>query len=86
MQTEKTEAATAEITAAQMQGRNAARGIINRHWKDTSDLVIELRAVRALKCRFDSTGHPECAAAFDSAFIQTIRAVKPNIEKVAASL
>lgn len=81
--TERTEAVTADITAAQMQGRNSARDIINRHWSDTTELMKAMRSARAAKCRFDSTGHPECAAAFDSAFIGTIRAVRPGLERLA---
>lgn len=83
-QTERTEAITAEITAAQMQGRNSASEIIVRNWPDTTELMISLRKAREKKCRYDSTGHPECAAAFDSAFLQTLRAVKPEIGKIAS--
>lgn len=78
--TEKTERVVADIEAAQMEGRNRARDIINREWRDSTALEASLKAARAQKLRYDSTGHPECGAAFDSTFVRTIRAVKPELE------
>lgn len=78
--TERTEAATADITAAQMQGRNAARDVINTQWQDTSKLVRRIQDDKARSSRFSKSGRPDCAAAFDSAYIGTIRAVKPLLE------
>lgn len=82
-ETERTEAVTAEITAAQMEGRNAARKIINKQWTDTSRLQKAIRDARNRKCFYDSTGHPECGAAFDSAYIGTLRAVNPRAAALA---
>jgi len=79
---EKTETAYADVNAAHMQGRNTARDIINRQWNDTIELMQAMKKARAGKIRYDSTGHPECVAAFDSAFIGTIRAVRPNLERL----
>lgn len=81
---EKAEEATADITAAQMMGRNSARDILTRNWKDTALLMKEISMARSQKCRFDTTGHPECGAAFDTAFIRTLRAVDPRLEKLAS--
>lgn len=80
--TERAETVTAEVTAAQMEGRNSARDIINRHWTDTTQLMKAMKEARKPKSRYDSTGHPECAAAFDSAFTGTIRAVRPGLERL----
>lgn len=81
--TEKTEGVVAEITAAQMQGRSAARSIVNRHWSDTIRLMQALKEARSPKLRYDTTGHPECGAAFDSAYISTLRTVNPKLEELA---
>ncbi len=83
--TEKTERVVADIEAAQMEGRNSARDIINKEWRDTVALEASLKAARAQKLRYDSTGHPECGAAFDTTFLRTIRAVKPELERLATA-
>ena len=86
-ETEHTEAVTASVTAAQMMGRNDARGFINREWTDTASLVAKIRELR--KSRRDSlsaVGHPDFAAAYDSAFISTVRAVRPPLARAIARL
>lgn len=78
--TEKTEAVTAEITAAQMEGRNAARPFINRNWDDTTGIHLQLDKVRKIRLKYDSVGRKDCSEAFDSAFFKTIRTVNPDLE------
>lgn len=80
-QTEKTEAITAEITAAQMEGRRAAGIILGPEWKDTTKLQLALIEAKAKQSKYLIDGKPECAAAFDSTFISTIRAVNPSLAK-----
>ncbi|MCH5243020.1 MAG: hypothetical protein J1F67_11510 [Muribaculaceae bacterium] len=80
-QTEKTEAITAEITAAQMEGRRAAGIILGPEWKDTTKLQIALIEAKAKQSQYLIDGKPECAAAFDSTFISTIRTVNPSLAK-----
>ncbi len=80
-QTEKTEAITAEITAAQMEGRNAARDIILHPWSDTTGIARRINKARAPRLKYDSLGHTEASAAFDSAFNNTIRTVRPVLAK-----
>ncbi|MDE6576995.1 MAG: hypothetical protein K2J82_10980 [Muribaculaceae bacterium] len=78
-ETEHTEAVTASIEAAQMMGRTDARVFVNRQWNDTSELHYRLRQIRE---RHDSLSHKfskEYAAAYDSAFISTIRTVHPDL-------
>lgn len=79
--TEKTEAVTAEITAAQMEGRRAAGRIVGPEWNDTSKLQMALIETKAQQSRYIIEGKPECAAAFDSTFLSTIRAVNPNLAR-----
>lgn len=79
--TEKTEAITAEITAAQLEGRKAAGYILGPEWKDTSQLQMALIDAKVKQSKYLIDGKPECAAAFDSAFISTIRTVNPSLER-----
>lgn len=79
--TEKTEAITAEITAAQMEGRRAAGMIVGPVWKDTAKLQRALLDTKVKQSKYLIDGKPECAEAFDSAFISTIRSVNPSLAK-----
>lgn len=79
--TEKTEAVTAEITAAQMEGRRAAGVILGPTWQDTTKLQTALIEAKAKQSQYIINGKPECAAAFDSAFYSTIRTVNPDLAK-----
>ena len=78
-QTEKTEAITAEITAAQMEGRRAAGIILGPEWKDSVKLQNALLEAKAKQSKYIIQGKPKCAEAFDSAFISTIRTVNPDL-------
>ena len=80
-QTEKTEAITAEITAAQMEGRRAAGMILGPEWKDSVKLQHALIEAKAKQSKYLIEGKPECAAAYDSTFISTIRAVNPKLAR-----
>ena len=80
-QTEKTEAITAEITAAQMEGRRAAGIILGPEWNDTSKLSRALIDIKVRQSKYLIDGKPECAAAFDSTFLSTIRAVNPDLAR-----
>lgn len=80
-QTEKTEAITAEITAAQMEGRRAAGVILAPEWEDTVKLRQALIEAKVKQSKYLIDGKPECAAAFDSTFISTIRRVNPDLAR-----
>lgn len=80
-ETEHTEEITAEITAAQMEGRSAARSFVNREWKDSTKLQQLLIEAKSRRGKYIDEGKPECAAAYDSAFISTIRAVRPELAR-----
>lgn len=71
----------ADVEAAMMQGREAARIFINRKWTDTAELQRNLLEARARRCVYDTTGRRESAAAFDSGFVSTIRTVNPEIAR-----
>ena len=79
--TERTEAITAEITAAQMEGRRAAGRILGPEWTDTAKLQRALIDTKVQQSKYIIAGKPECAEAFDSTFISTIRAVNPKLAK-----
>lgn len=79
--TEKTEETVAEIEAAQMEGRNAAKEFLTRQWKDTLELNKHLLDVRARQSKYTIDKKQKCAEAFDSAFISTMRTVDPALAK-----
>lgn len=81
--TEHTEAVVAEIEAAQMQGRKSARQILVENPADSIGIRRCLAPVTKVKNAYDSLGRHDCAAAYDSAFVSTVRAVNPPLaEKV----
>ncbi len=80
-ETDKTESVTAEITAAQMQGRDAARRFIHQDWSSFSKLSERLDSVDSMKKRTVSGKHPQATAAFDSTFISTVRTIRPELAK-----
>lgn len=77
-QTEKTEAVTAEIEAAQMQGKEAARWLLHQEIADSAALVMHAEKARARKYELEREGKKEEAAAFDSAFVKTVKSVNPK--------
>ncbi len=72
---ENSEEVTSEITAAQMEGRRAAKELVHYNWKDSAELRQKYREI---KQRRDSIV-PRHTAEFDSTFISTIRIVKPTL-------
>lgn len=80
-QTEKTESVTAEITAAQMEGRRAAGMILGPEWIDTVALQKALMETKVRQSKYIIEGKPHCAEAFDSTFISTIKSVNPSLAR-----
>ena len=78
-QTEKAEATEAQIEAAQMAGRNAAKDFVRREWNDSMELTSHLLDVAAQKNTYIMEGRKQEEAAFDSAFISTLRTVRPGL-------
>lgn len=76
--TEKTEAVTADIEAAQMQGKEAARWLLHQEIADSAELSLRAEQARARKYELEKEGKKEEAAAFDSAFVKTVKAVDPK--------
>lgn len=76
---QKSDVLAAEITEARMEGRNAARHIIIREWNDTAGFHKTLEESLDKRYTYLKHGQPECAEAFDSAFIRTVRAVRPEL-------
>ena len=78
---EEGEESQAEIEAAMMAGRTAAREFINKRWTDTIELQNHLLEARTHRLPYDTVSKPKCRAAFDSTFVSTIRTVRPDIAK-----
>lgn len=85
-ETERTEGVVADIEAAQMEGRKAARKFIIGDWKDTADLRREKNAADILRDSIVSPRGQKAREAYDSTFISTIRAVRPALADSIAGL
>lgn len=70
---EHSEEVTAEVTAAQIEGRRAARQILHYHWTDSAQLKQKYQEIRHYR---DSIA-PGHTAEFDSTFFSTLRIVNP---------
>lgn len=70
-----------QIDSARVEGREAARIFVNSVWEDTLDLQRELLEARVRGSRFDRKNHPQAAAAFDSAFVSTVKTVRPDVAR-----
>ena len=66
-----------EIEAAHLAGREAARVFVSKKWKDTLQLQEQLIEANANGAKYDSI--TRLRAAYDSAFISTVRTVRPEI-------
>ncbi len=83
---EQGEGEAADIEAAIMQGRTAAREFIDADPADTLALQAKLLDARAIQSRYVTAGKREHAEAFDTAFIHTLRAVRPEVARSIESL
>lgn len=77
---EHSEAVTADITAAQMEGRDTARRFIVRIKDDTTGMHrYYLETTDSCRRKYAGDGKTECVAAFDSTFVSTVRTVRPDV-------
>lgn len=79
---EQGEETEAEIEAAMMDGRSAAREFINKRWDDTIQLQSLLLEARTKRIPYDTVNKPRCRQAYDSAFVSTIRTTRPDIADI----
>ena len=68
-----------EIENAVIAGRGAARRVINREFNDSMAFQSALLEANAGKSKYQMQKKPKCEAAFDSAFLSTIRTVRPDL-------
>lgn len=64
-----------EVAAAQIEGRRAAKQILNYHWTDSAQLKQKYQEIQLLR---DSIA-PGHTAEFDSTFFSTLRVVNPTL-------
>lgn len=69
----------AEQMEAAKEGREAAKSIVTKNWKDTMELQLAILDARAQNSRYEIAGKTQCKAKFDSAFFGTIRTVRPDL-------
>lgn len=68
-----------EIETAVMEARGAARKVVNLVFQDSMQLQNCVLEANALKSKYQIEHKPKCEAAFDSAFIATIRVTRPDL-------
>lgn len=78
-ETENGEAARASVEAAMMEGRTAARAFLSQDVADTMAMQQKLLDARAMQSKYITSGHKEAAQAFDTAFVHTLRAARPEL-------
>ena len=71
----------AETEAAIIDGREAARIFVQRNWKDTTELQGLLLEARSRQSKYRMAGKEQSALAFDSAFVSTLRTVRPDVAR-----
>lgn len=71
-----------QVEAAMMMGRDEARNLIKREWKDTMELQNYILEVRAKQSELVLRGRVRSAEAFDSAFISTLRKENPELARL----
>lgn len=72
-----------EIETAFAEGRNTARDFVRQDWVDTMELQRALLDAKVEQSKYLIAGKKQCAEAFDSAFISTIKIIKPQLaEKI----
>lgn len=69
------------LDSARNAGREAARRIIMREWTDSMAFQAAVLDARAAKSRYELEKRPQLTAAFDSAFISTIRTTRPDLAR-----
>jgi major membrane immunogen (membrane-anchored lipoprotein) len=69
----------ADIEAATIAGREEARIFVNTVWQDSMELQQRLLTARAKSSKYEMAGQPRAKEAFDSAFVSTIRTVRPEV-------
>lgn len=69
----------AQIEDARICGREAARTFVGRNWRDSIELQEHMVEAGSKRAVYDSL--PRCRAAFDSAFISTVRTVRPEVAR-----
>lgn len=78
---ETTNETAAQIEAARNAGREAARLIITREFKDSMEFHGAILEAASRKASYQMEHHSQSEAAFDSAFISTIRTVRPDLAR-----
>ena len=79
--TDKAAEDAADTEAAIIEGREAARIVVPRNWTDTTELQGLLLEARTRQSKYRMAGKERSAQAFDSAFVSTLRTVRPDVAR-----
>lgn len=69
----------AEINQAMLQGREAARILVGKEWKDTMQLQNHILEAKAKQSRYLIENKPKSAQAFDYGFVSLIKNIRPEL-------
>lgn len=72
----------AEINDAMLQGREAARILVSKEWKDSIQLQNFILEARAKQSRYVIENKPQAAKAFDEGFVTLIKSVRPDLANI----
>ena len=79
-QIEQSEETTAQIEAALMAGRSDARRIVNMEFRDSMEFHDAILHANARRSEYTIANRQRCRQAYDSAFMSTIRIVRPDLD------
>lgn len=68
-----------QIAAAANAGREAARKIVTRQFRDSMEFYGAILEANSGKSQYQMDSLKRCEAAYDSAFVSTIRTVRPDL-------
>lgn len=68
-----------EINDAMRQGREAARVLVSKEWKDSVQLQNYILEARAKQSQYVIENKPMAAKAFDDGFVSLIKSIRPNL-------
>lgn len=70
-----------DMERAEIEGRNAAREFVGKNLPDTMSIQQALLDVKSRQSKYTLKNKSRESAAFDSAFVRTLKTVRPDIAR-----